>query len=149
MAIWRGTKHAAVSSSNRPGADYSTMQLIKDHLRHSAVIGVINPPSPDLTSSYHGLDINWTHKFLCDVVMYNVTQFHPAVPCALQGCTLGSPLDATSRSGRIGHYLDLDQPATCSGKLVAWHFCYYANTVSPGSVLAITFRVWRPQEGNR
>ena len=139
-----------VSSINRPSADYidSMYYAINDHLRHSAVIGVINLTSPDLTSSYHGLDMGHI-KFLCDVVMYNVTQFHPAVPCALQGCTLGSPLDATSRSGRIGHYLDLDQPATCSGKLVAWHFCYYANTVSPGNVLAITFRVWRPQEGNR
>ena len=67
----------------------------------------------------------------------------------MQECALGSSLNSTSRSEETGHFLDLSQPATCSGNLVAWHFCYYANTVMPNEVLGITFRVWRPQNGNR
>lgn len=71
-----------------------------------------------------------------------------AVQGASGDCMLGNPLNSTSQADEIGHFLDLDQPASCSGILVAWHFCYYADAVPLGTSTAF-FRVWRPEMGSR
>ena len=38
------------------------------------------------------------------------------------GSALTNPIRESSNTG---FYLNLDNPAVCSGTVVAWHFCYY------------------------
>lgn len=44
-----------------------------------------------------------------------------------------------------GHYLNLQHPATCSGNLTAWHYCYYSGSITRTTTYSVTLNVWRPR----
>lgn len=67
-----------------------------------------------------------------------------------EGCALGSLLEEEDAShlNEIGHFLDKDNPANCSGQLVAWHLCYHTNA-APRRNLTVTLRLWRPSDNGQ
>ena len=59
-------------------------------------------------------------------------------------CNLGSTeVPETSFSNSGGQYLDFGQPATCTGSLTAWHFCYYAADIAESATYLVFFQIWR------
>lgn len=60
-------------------------------------------------------------------------------------CTLGrTDREETTSCPDAGLYIDMDQPASCSGQVTHWDLCYYSpNSVFYGSSLPIELQVWR------
>ena len=44
-----------------------------------------------------------------------------------------------------GHYLNLQYPATCSGNLTTWRYCYYSSSITRITTYSVVFNVWRPR----
>lgn len=64
-------------------------------------------------------------------------------------CTIGETVQPTEAFITNGQYVNLNDPATCSGNLTAWHFCYYRSSIDTGSSMYnIYLRVWRNVQGN-
>ena len=64
-------------------------------------------------------------------------------------CTLGDIVEPTIPFIAGGQYVNLDSPATCSGNLTAWHYCYYRSSIdSTSTTYSLWFRVWRKNGGN-
>ncbi len=64
----------------------------------------------------------------------------------LGDCTLGRPdLEATSPNLTSGTYIDMTSPASCSGQITQWNYCYY-NPQDIGinaNRFLVIFQVWR------
>ena len=65
-------------------------------------------------------------------------------------CQFGS----TTGEGRLktthGQYVDLSNPLTCSGSIVAWHYCFYTdNTILANTAYTAYFRVYRSEGGDK
>ena len=45
-----------------------------------------------------------------------------------------------------GHYLNLRHPATCSGNLTTWHYCFYSGSITRTTTYSATLNVWRPRD---
>ena len=41
--------------------------------------------------------------------------------------------------------MDLEYPLTCSGNIIAWHFCYYTDNTTSSQELHVYLRVYRYQ----
>ena len=64
-------------------------------------------------------------------------------------CILGSTeVTETNFLDDGGQYLDFGNPATCTGNLIAWHFCYYAADITESDTYVVFLRVWRMVDGN-
>lgn len=62
---------------------------------------------------------------------------------------MGDKVQPTSPFLRSGHFINLNSPLTCAGKLTAWHFCYYRSSVAFGQTsYTLQFSVWRPTSAN-
>lgn len=63
-------------------------------------------------------------------------------------CTLGrTDREETAPCPDPGLYIDLDQPASCSGQITQWDLCYYSpSVVFFGGSLPIDLQVWRFDE---
>ena len=70
-------------------------------------------------------------------------------------CTLGrTDLEETTSNPTAGLYIDIDNPAVCSGQITAWNLCYYnprPSIIQPSvSTVQISLQIWRlnePQNG--
>ena len=59
-------------------------------------------------------------------------------------CNLGSTeVPETDFLDDSGQYLDFSNRATCTGSLIAWHFCYYAADIAVSDTYVVQFRIWR------
>ena len=53
-------------------------------------------------------------------------------------------------TAKVGQFVDLEHPLTCSGYIVQWHFCYYtSNTQDSNDNRRIYFRVYRNESSNQ
>ena len=72
-----------------------------------------------------------------------------AVAGASAQCTIGDAVQPTRSADIRGQLVNLNNPATCSGNLTAWHFCYYRSSIdNDSSTYQIYFNVWRNVQGN-
>ncbi len=80
---------------------------------------------------------------------YSVLVF-VAVAIARSQCIVGDTVEATESFITNGQYVNLNEPASCSGNLTAWHFCYYRDSIDTTSTIYTIFlRVWRKVQGSR
>ena len=64
-------------------------------------------------------------------------------------CNFGSTeVPETNFLDDNGQYLDFGHPATCTGNLTAWHYCYYAADITESDTYTVEFRIWRMGNGN-
>ena len=64
-------------------------------------------------------------------------------------CTIGDAVEPTQSADVSGQFVNLNDPATCSGNLTAWHFCYYRSSIdNDSSIYQLYFKVWRNVQGN-
>ncbi len=63
----------------------------------------------------------------------------------LGDCTLGRPdLEATSPNLTSGTYIDMTSPASCSGQITQWDYCYYPQDIGiNANRFLVIFQVWR------
>ena len=77
----------------------------------------------------------------------------PGIPCVKADCQFGSNGNEGSAETTLrGQFVDLDNPLTCSGSIVAWHFCFYTdNVVNVQEQVLYTahFRVYRSVASNQ
>ena len=66
-------------------------------------------------------------------------------------CTLGrTDLEETSANPTPGLFIDLDNPATCSGQVLQWRLCYYnPSNFHSERDLIIGLQVWRFDQPQR
>ena len=79
-----------------------------------------------------------------------ILDFYIIAIAAVSGqCMIGNEVQPTEAITTNGQYVNLNNPATCSGNLTAWHFCYYRSSIDTGSLMySIYLRVWRNVQGN-
>jgi len=73
------------------------------------------------------------------------------IPCAKADCQFGSNGNEGSADTSLrGQFVDLENPLTCSGSIVAWHFCFYSDNVNVQEEGPYTarFRVYRSVAAN-
>ena len=66
-------------------------------------------------------------------------------------CTLGrTDLEETTSNPTTGLYIDIDNPAVCSGQITAWNLCYYNPRpfiIQPSvSTVQISLQIWKLDE---
>ena len=73
-----------------------------------------------------------------------VTVLLAVVVGASAQCTIGDAVGSTRSADIRGQFINLNDPATCSGNLTAWHFCYYRSSIdNDSSTYQLYFTVWR------
>lgn len=61
-----------------------------------------------------------------------------------ENCTIGNQVKTETTNGNNpGLYLDIDHPAACSGRIIAWNFCHYAPWLFSSTTYSALFQVWR------
>ncbi len=65
-------------------------------------------------------------------------------------CTVGELLASTVSSSLVGRlFLDIGNPAPCTGTITAWHFCYYEpGRIRDSQDFTALLQVWRPIESS-
>lgn len=62
---------------------------------------------------------------------------------------MGESVEPTEAFITNGQYVNLNDPASCSGNLTAWHFCYYRSSIdTTAPTYSVYLRVWRNRQGN-
>lgn len=84
-------------------------------------------------------------------MLLSITLF-VGLPYGSADCQFGSTAGEGSYKIARGQYVDLSNPLTCSGSIVAWHFCFYTDNIvldSDNTVYRAYFRVYRRKGGNK
>jgi len=66
-----------------------------------------------------------------------------ASPISSTQCLAGSKSTATTGTFPTGVFLDVRNPAPCSGTLVAWNYCFYPTSFSTQRTVSVTVGVWQ------
>ena len=64
-------------------------------------------------------------------------------------CQFGSTAGEGRPKITRGQYVDLSNPLTCSGSIVAWHFCFYTDNIALANTYTAYFRVYRSKSGDK